>query len=359
MASADQPVDELLVPFLQAADEDTSQRLLAHLISRHAEPIIQSITRYKLRGPPERETANIQGLDAEDIHAEILLNLLSRLLDLKKNPHLNPIANFRSYVAVISYNACHKHLRQRYPKRHSLKNRLRYLFTHEAAFVLREGANSEQFCGLAAWSTNKRPAGAGRVEQLRHRGQEHLFVETGVLDNQSRERLSRLVITILKSAGGPVELDDLVTVVADCAGIKDVTVRIDDSENERDLSNQLVDTRLPIEAELTRRSYLQKLWQEIEELPPRQRAALLLNLRDADGGDCARLFVLSGVATIRQIAQALDLPAERLAELWNELPLADASIAQLIGVKRQQVINLRKCARERLARRMRSFEQGR
>jgi hypothetical protein len=199
----------------------------------------------------------------------------------------------------------------------------------------------------------------GRVEQLRQRAPEHVFVEAGVLDNQSRERLSKLVITILKTAGGPVELDDLVTVVADCTGIKDVTVRIDDVENERDSSNQLVDPRVLIETELTRRSYLQRLWEEIEELPPRQRAALLLNLRDADGGDCARLFVLSGVATIRQIAQALDLPAERLAELWNELPLEDASIAQLIGVKRQQVINLRKCARERLARRMKSFEQGR
>lgn len=358
MSGADQPVDELLVPFLQAADDETSQHLLAHLISRHAEPIIQSITRYKLRGPPERAAANLQGLDAEDVHAEILLNLLSRLLDLKKNPHLNPIANFRSYVAVISYNACHKHLRQRYPKRHSLKNRLRYLFTHEAAFVIWEGDNSEQLCGLAAWGKRKIPA-AGRVEQLRQRGPEPESVETGGLDNQTREGLTRLVIAILKSAGGPVELDELVTAVAHCAGIRDVTVRIDDSETDRAFSNQLVDTRLPIEAELTRRSYLQRLWKEIEELPPRQRTALLLNLRDADGGDCTRLFVLSGIATMRQIAQALDLPAERLAELWNDLPLEDASIAQLIGMTRQQVINLRKCARERLARRTKSFEEGR
>jgi RNA polymerase sigma factor (sigma-70 family) len=356
MTDADQQVDELLVPFLQEEDDEASQRLLTHLISRHAEPIIQSITRHKFRGPPERTTANLQGLDAEDVHAEILLNLLSRLLDLKKNRQ-NPIANFRSYVAVISYNACHKYLRQRYPKRHSLKNRLRYLFTHEAAFNISEGANSEQLCGLAAWG-KKKPATASRVEQLHQRGPEPESLEQGVLNNQSREALSRLVINILKSAGGPVELDELVTAVAYRMGISDVTIRIDDSEEERNFANQLVESRLPIEAELTRRSYLQRLWKEIEELPPRQRTALLLNLRDPDGGDCTRLFVLSGVATIRQIAQALDLPAERLAELWNDLPLEDAIIAQLIGVKRQQVINLRKCARERLARRMKSFEEG-
>ena len=356
MPGPDQQVDELLVPFLQAVDEETSQQLLTHLIARHAEPIIQGITRYKLRGPPEREAQNLQGLDADDVHAEILLNLLSRLFELKRNRHVNPIANFRSYVAVISYNACHKHLRQRYPKRHSLKNRLRYLFTHEAAFIIWEGANSEQFCGLAAWGRKKRPAAASRVEQLHQRGPEPECDEPGVLDNKSREGLSRLVINILKSAGGPVELDELVTAVAHRMGIKDVTIRIDDNENERDFPEQMVDT--PLEAELTRRSYLQKLWKEIEALPSRQRTALLLNLRDPDGGDCTRLFVFSGVATIRQIAQALELPAERCAELWNDLPLEDAIIAQLIGVTRQQVINLRKCARERLARRMKSFDEG-
>lgn len=41
---------------------------------------------------------------------------------------------------------------------------------------------------------------------------------------------------------------------------------------------------------------------------------------------------------------------------WNELPLAATMIAELLGETRQQVINLRKSARERLARRMKAFE---
>jgi hypothetical protein len=49
------------------------------------------------------------------------------------------------------------------------------------------------------------------------------------------------------------------------------------------------------------------------------------------------------------------LGAEEFANLWNELPLEDASIASLLGVTRQQVINLRKSARERLTRRMKGF----
>jgi DNA-directed RNA polymerase specialized sigma24 family protein len=359
MADAGQPVDELLLPFLQAADDEASQRVLAHLISRHAEPIIQSITRHKLHAPPERASANPQGLDAEDVHAEILLHLLSRLIDLKKDPRSNPITNFRSYVAVISYNACHKHLRQKYPKRHSLKNRLRYLFTHERVFLIWEGAGSKQYCGMAIWGKEKKPAAAGRVEQL---CQDEIMAERiGVsgLEYPSQENLANLANAILKWAGGPVELDDLVNIVADFEGIKEVIVRFDEGEQERRYLNQLVDTRVPIEAELTRRAYLERLWAEIQDLPPRQRVALLFNLRDANGGDCTCLFVLAGVATIRQIAQTLGVSAERLAEQWSDFPLEDADIAQILGVTRQQVINLRKCARERLARRMKAFGEAR
>jgi hypothetical protein len=103
--------------------------------------------------------------------------------------------------------------------------------------------------------------------------------------------------------------------------------------------------------------YVQRLWAEICLLPQRQRTALLLNLRDMQGGECIGLFPLAGV-TIRQSAQVLGISAERFAETWNELPLDDMTIAEQLGITRQQVINLRKSARERLARRMEAFEAG-
>ena len=46
---------------------------------------------------------------------------------------------------------------------------------------------------------------------------------------------------------------------------------------------------------------------------------------------------------------------EEFGEIWNELPLDDKRIAALLGLTRQQVINLRKSARERLTRRMKDF----
>ncbi len=102
-----------------------------------------------------------------------------------------------------------------------------------------------------------------------------------------------------------------------------------------------------------RRTYLVRLWEEIRELPSRQAAALLLNLRDGQGRNAAALLPLTGIATLREMAAAVGLPPEKLAELWNRLPLEDTGLAEILGVTRQQVINLRKSARERLARRMR------
>jgi hypothetical protein len=357
MEGSSQQIDELLLPLLQAANEDECQRLLAGLLSKHAEPIIRSIIRSRLHAPYNYSSAADGGQDAQDVHAEILVQVLSRLRDLENSPVEKSIRDFRGYVAVVSYNACNRHLRQTHPLRHSLKNRLRYLLSHQQAFALWEGADRKQYCGLAAYGRQNKPLARSRLLEWgktdiatatdRQRAGESLY---------SRAELVDLLADILKWAGGPIELDDLVDVVADRFGVKDETVRYEDERSDSLKTAQF--SRVQIEAELDQRAYLERLWVEIQQLPVRQRAALLLNLKDGGGDDCARLFPLQGIATIRQIAETLDLPTERFAEMWNDLPLEDVVIAKLLSVTRQQVINLRKCARERLSRRMKVFEGG-
>ena len=117
----------------------------------------------------------------------------------------------------------------------------------------------------------------------------------------------------------------------------------------------LPDPRVDIASQLECRIYLEELWKEITQLPPPQRVALLLNLRDAQGRDALQLFPLTGIAGIREIAGTIGMPAEKLALLWNDLPLDDKRIAELLEISRQQVINLRKSGRERLARRMAAY----
>jgi RNA polymerase sigma factor (sigma-70 family) len=354
-----QQIDALLLPFLRVGDEAESQRLLARLVSGQAEPIIKNIIRYKLRVYLGGLDRTRQSQDAEDVYGDVILQLLGRLHDLKTNPGSAYISNFRSYVAVITYHACHEYLRQKYPQRHSLKNKLRYLLTHQHGLALWESDNKQSFCGFAVWrDKGKTPARAGRTEQLRA---DPRLLEREAAAGLDLQRLSPadLLAAVFAWVREPVELDDLVDIVASLQGIKDRAEQTEGDDQDCDpLPESLPDPRASVATEMDQRSYLARLWAEICELPPRQRAALLLNLRDGQGSSSIEMFPITGIATIRQIAEALGLPAEKLAAIWNDLPLDDATIAGHLEVTRQQVINLRKSARDRLARRMRAFDEG-
>jgi hypothetical protein len=106
-----------------------------------------------------------------------------------------------------------------------------------------------------------------------------------------------------------------------------------------------------VETRLTQRDWIRELWGEIGLLPLPQRISLLLSMRDDDGNSGLILFPMVGVASLRQIAMGLAMPAEDLARLWACLPLNDQRIGEHLRLDRQRVINLRKSARERLSRR--------
>ena len=76
------------------------------------------------------------------------------------------------------------------------------------------------------------------------------------------------------------------------------------------------------------------------------------------GVNAITLLIVLGVTTVDNIAPIVGMTAPELAGVWNELPLDDLTIAERLGVTRQQVINLRKAARERLARRMAARAKG-
>lgn len=347
-------LDALLLPFVQEKNEATAEFLLAQLISEHAEAIIKGIIRVKLRASLKATDGSHQNQDALEVNSDVHVLLITELRSLKSDPDGKAISNFRSYVAVITYHACSKYLRQKYPRRWRLKNRLRYLLTHRPEFALWERDEKELLCGLATWRAERTDfARAERLQQLQDNPQ--AFMQARLPNGEASEIAppADSLTAIFKWLGCPIELDDLVNILADWWGIRELTPpRERDEEEHDDLAERLPDLRASVADELDQRLYLQHLWTEICQLPERQRAAILLNLRDAHGLSCLALLPLTGIATIRQIAKALDVPAEQFATLWNNLPLDDASIAEHLGLTRQQVINLRKAGRERLARRM-------
>lgn len=335
-----QPVDSILIPLLRARDEAESQRLLEHLIADHILPVSKEIIDHKLRA----RAAGQHQQDSEDVQNNVVLKLLSTLRECQRNPDFKSISNFRSYVAVTTYNACNEYLRQKYPQRHSLKNQLRYLLTRFPQLALWNNEDGKAVCGLARMKGQKGvSASPGGMTSTPARARSSGLHQQPLIDT---------VIAILTQLDAAIELDDLVSLVAEAKGIKDEAAQNQGAEGESLLS-RMPDASPRLDRSVAQRLYLQRLWQEICELPLRQRLALLLNLKDEYGNSQVEMLPFTGVATIRQIARVLEMSDEAFAELWNQLPMEDAQIAQRLNLTRQQIINLRKSARQRLAKKMR------
>ncbi|HEX8139547.1 MAG TPA: hypothetical protein VF544_18455 [Pyrinomonadaceae bacterium] len=352
-----QNIDKILLPFLQAHNETDSENLLARLVYEYADPVIKGILKRKLGVSLMPADLSYDNQDALEIASDIQALLLIHLNRLKRQPATISINNFRGYVAIKTYSAYNAYLRRKHPERWRLKNRLRYLFSHQPAFALWENAEGEWLCGLASWHY-----GAREALSARPRGQLRDYLLSSekrrlIADCSEGSEPTRALLTVFNVVGSPVEFDELVNVIAEMWGIREPTESTALGEEETgEIYEALADPRASVALVLDRRLYLQRLWSEILRLPPRQRAALLLNLRDEQGAGVLALLPLIEIASLGEIAQALDMPEGQMAKLWYDLPLDDAVIAKMLGGTRQQVINLRKAARARLRRRMETFD---
>ena len=338
-------IDALLEPLLRESSDDDADELLLQLIKVHAEPVIKGVIRFKLRLSSYRAT---QRAEADDIYQDVLLQLLAQLQNFRKLPQRHPIADLRGMAAVIAHRACARWMRRQFPERHALKNRLHYLVTRQRGFALWQNAEGQLVAGFAVWQQEKKTETRRTldVETLPH----HLRPQKGARPQE----LADTIAAIFNQVGSPIEFDDLVTAMASLLGISDQPMESIAEDDEAVAS--VADVAEPDPAwRIEKRMFLQRLWEELEQLPRNQRAALLLNLKEASGSGCITLFPATGVASLRQLAAAVEIPVENFAELWKELPLEDTRIAELLGLTRQQVINARKSGRERLARRLRGF----
>ena len=343
--------DGLLEPWLQmfrTQGEETAEPALALLIERHIEPVIRSVIRFKLRLAPAGRA------DESDLAQEALAQWLTELRKLSAEPDNRSISDARGLAATITYRVCCGWLRRRSPRRHALRNRLQYLLTRQAGLALwSDAGRSERLlvAGFASWK-GRAQGPAEKIRQLP--GDEKFMARAGRLTARGLEaKLNDLLVAIFDYAGGPVAFDELVSAVAALLQIKDDPPA--STEEGQEAPGAQLASPEDVAWQVEKRIFLERLWEEVRGLPLAQRAALLLNLREADGRGCLALFPATGVATLRQIAETLEIPVEKFAEMWPQLPLDDATIAGLLKLTRQQVINLRKSARERLARRLKGF----
>jgi hypothetical protein len=311
-------MDPVLESFRSALDLDDSDEQLGALLTLHAAPVIRKVVTQRLGASSE---------DVGDIVSQLLLQLMVRLRQGRLDESLGTIEVFANYVAAAAHHACDHAVRRKHPARWRLRNRIRYVLEHDPRLAVWKSAQGAWLCGRAAWQGQARLGTTPRDASL-----------APALKESAKDLLGK----VFALSQGPLEL----TVVVDLAAAawQIPSVEIDDAsviENVRD-------PRPGADVEIDHRRKAERTWAHICELPVRQRQALLLNLK----GDAINLFVMTGTASLRALAAALEMSVETLASLWNDLPLSDNEVASRLGCTRQQVINLRMAGRKRLANRL-------
>jgi hypothetical protein len=314
--------DSRLAAYLSAEDEDARSLELERILSTQVQPRVRAVLNVYLR-----TEWPLAVHDVDDIVGQVTLRVLRKLraaILLEEES----VQNVEAYVTTLTKNAARDVLRSRSPARTRIKSRLRYLFSHDPRFALwvHEGVT---LCGLAAWS--ERADYEPQLDVLRR--------AVAAAGHSASDPGREVIAAVLTAVDKPLRLVDLVSALVgtEPGG--------DRSSTHEGLAERQGDV-------LEARQYLQVLWREIRDLPLHQRIALLLNLREPESGNAVRLFVSVGIAPLEEIAAALQMTLEQLGALWDDLPLDDLRIATHLGLQRQQVINLRKAARKRLARRM-------
>ena len=312
-----QVADKRLAAYQSLASEAGARQELERLLVEVVGPAVRR--RLYLRLPEE----------AEELYGLASARVVERLRAWRDGVSGDPILNLEAYAVTVAEHIADDALRARNPERARLKNRLRYLLETSPSFAL--------------WEESGRWVGGMASRQ----GQGPRPLPTYFAASQALP-LSQVCQLAFEAAGGCVALEELVSQLAHAWGYSELPIVESDLSEECSLLEQLPDGKGSPEDSLHQRERLSQLWQEIRQLPERQRIALLLNLRD-DGGRGVIELLLTQVPRL-EIEAAAGLWSEEERALWESLPLDDNAIAERLGVTRQQVINLRKVARERLRR---------
>jgi hypothetical protein len=342
-------LDPVLRDFVDADSDEAAERQLESLLEKRIGPLLRRVVAGKLRAHGALKVVAVE--DLEDVAGDAGLVLLKRLQALRQRPDAEDIESLDDYTAAVAYSACAHYLRRRHPERSRLKSRLRYVFGRDRRFAMWDVPAIGLCCGLARWRGHGLDQAAAAALAELERDSRHwpeAWASPAVVD---RADPVPVLLEILHRVGGAVEFDRVVSLLASIWRIGSVVQRDPDSLVDR-LAG---DTPTP-ELSIDRRRFAERLWTEIQQLPVRQRVALLLNLRQGQGAGLLWVFAALGIASVRAIAATLEMPFDDLAALWSRLPLDDNTVADRLGCTRQQVINLRMSARKRLNNRLGTAE---
>jgi len=339
-------MDSMISSFLREEDPQEQERILAEIVSVEALPIIRRVIRQQLGLYLRNSSKGFEDSLASDLYHDIATRIIERLRKLRSNELGQDefdFDDFSSYVSRISKNVCHDFLREKYPTRHNLKNRIRYLLTTRPEFSLWKSNGFNHCCGLSEWEDSSFKPNIELDDHLLERVRER----TGWNTKDSTDQLTGLLQAIFTECAGPIEVDRLVSFVIKIIGSSEpVTESLDSSLLE--IQTELVDQRPRADQTLEDRERLRSLWNDILKLTAAQRKLILFSNLDVIESDLWSLFIESGTVEPNNILEALDISQSDFMSLWPRIPLNLIELADHLGLTRAQVVKARFNARARL-----------
>ncbi len=153
--------------------------------------------------------------------------------------------------------------------------------------------------------------------------------------------LPELLRKLVQWHGRPMAKAELLSCVKDLQPVLPWLIPLDDSNSELGDDDQRL---REIEAAVEIGRSLEWLWIELKELPPEQRTAILWRM-DADG-----LHAIATQVGYDEVAGALNIDAETLMKLAQNIPLEFEKVAELMGLTSQQARSRRARGWDRIRR---------
>jgi DNA-directed RNA polymerase specialized sigma24 family protein len=201
-------------------------------------------------------------------------------------------------------------------------------------------AEGELVCGFDAWQEKAMPSTSPRLQRLLEDPRRGLQAAIKIID--TIDDPARQVGAVYQWVGHPISMGDLIYIMQELWNKKDTP----DEALEAGVQDPAYDPNMP--ARVVQEFELQQLWERILQLNLPERTALLLQAQDTDGNSVLELLTLHNITDFDSLANAISITPEELANLWNDLPLDDACIAEHLGVPVKKVAMLRYNAREHL-----------
>lgn len=339
-------MDNVLAPYLTAADDRERQQQLDELVTLRASPLVRAVLRRRLGFYVSAQGINKNNQEAEDLYQEAITRVVLVLNELQSSAGTE-IENFELYVSRIAANTCAEFLRAKSPARTRLKYSLRDLLKRHKDLASWEH-DGEILCGLAEWrNTGRGPFSAQPLQDLETKLESFKALHFAEKDIQVAP-LSQIVAELFDWIFEPVEIDVLVRMIAYLLDLKDQQIESFDDQSSATPDAYFAANPQAGESHLEANELLARLWRAVLLLPAKQRDAFAFGFEDHAGQDLFTILLAAEIANWDELAKGMDRSVNEVVRLRLRMPMDTASAARELGATRENVYKWRFRAIRRL-----------